>query len=102
MSQTTEARGTIEIPEADHVIQPTSRDDLDKAIETVRSAKDAWVAQDVVTRMTLLEELMSSTRANAARACMVASPHGFHCDRPRRQSSRAACIASQAGTGGNP
>jgi acyl-CoA reductase-like NAD-dependent aldehyde dehydrogenase len=61
MSETTVQRGTIEIPEADHRIDPTAPEALDKAVADLRGLKGAWVAQDVDTRIALLEDLIGST-----------------------------------------
>lgn len=59
MSDTT-IRGTIEIPEAQHAITPSSQSDIDQALKELESAKDAWVATDVRARIELLDRLLDA------------------------------------------
>jgi hypothetical protein len=63
MAETATMPGTIEIPEAQNTIPPSTQDEMDRAVADVRSMKDAWVAQDVETRIAIIEELLESTLA---------------------------------------
>jgi hypothetical protein len=61
MTETTTS-GAVTVPEPDDDrAEPTSFDELDRAIADLQNAKDAWVAQDIETRIVLLEEAMAST-----------------------------------------
>jgi acyl-CoA reductase-like NAD-dependent aldehyde dehydrogenase len=66
VSETT-IRGTIEIPEAQHAIPPTPREDIDRALKELQQAKDAWVATDVATRIDLLDQMLDAVARVADR-----------------------------------
>jgi acyl-CoA reductase-like NAD-dependent aldehyde dehydrogenase len=59
--------GSAAIPEADHLIPPTSRGEMDAALAALQASKDRWVAVGIAERITLLEETLRSTRAAARR-----------------------------------
>lgn len=66
MSDTTTAdRGTLTIPEADHTIPATPRDELDAAIATVSARARDWVARDIPARIALIDRLLEDTLAVA-------------------------------------
>ncbi len=55
-----ELRGTLQIPEAKHLLPVTARAELESALSVLASKKDAWVALDLDARIALLERLIAS------------------------------------------
>jgi hypothetical protein len=66
------ARGSMTIPEAEAGVAPTSDDKIDEAVSEVRGVRDGWLAQDVQTRLAILEELMATTFGVAERWVEIA------------------------------
>jgi hypothetical protein len=64
-SGTRPSSGTLSIPEAQGGIAPTPRQDLDAALDTLRSRAAAWNATGVADRLELLAELVHDTLAAA-------------------------------------
>jgi acyl-CoA reductase-like NAD-dependent aldehyde dehydrogenase len=75
--------GTLEIPEATHRIEPTSTDDIDAALRTLRDRAGAWTATGIDARLELLDELVRDTLAAApAWATSAAAAKGIRRDSP--------------------
>lgn len=53
--------GTITIPEAEHRIPPSSREELDAAVDAVAAAAPRWVATTIADRIALLEDSIAAT-----------------------------------------
>ncbi|MEX2627438.1 MAG: aldehyde dehydrogenase family protein, partial [Ilumatobacteraceae bacterium] len=58
---TASSTGTLAIPEPQRGIPPTSHEDLDAALATLRDRAAAWIGTDVDARLELLAELMDDT-----------------------------------------
>ena len=67
-----EQGGTLPLPEPDEAIPATSSADLDAALRTLRERAPAWTFTDLVARIVLLDELITST-LDAAPAWVVAA-----------------------------
>ncbi|MCB9632020.1 MAG: aldehyde dehydrogenase family protein [Sandaracinus sp.] len=61
------AKGSVAIPEAEHRIPPTSRDELDAAVATLREHADGWARLSIDDRIHILDELATSTHRVAER-----------------------------------
>ena len=62
---TTVQQGSAAIPEAKHVIEPTSKDKIDEALAILQDNKAQWVALSIDQRIELLEALVRSTASVA-------------------------------------
>ena len=62
---TTATPGTLDIPEAENRIPPTSTEDIDAAVETLRQNAKRWADLDIQSRIDLLDELALSIDAAA-------------------------------------
>ena len=67
MTQTALQQGSAAIPEAKHVVEPTSKDKIDEALAILQDNKDRWVALSIGERIELLEELVQTTADVAER-----------------------------------
>ncbi|HSK24980.1 MAG TPA: aldehyde dehydrogenase family protein [Egicoccus sp.] len=81
---TAKATGTLAIPEPDRGIPPTSREDIDAALSTLRERAAAWVLTDVDARLELLAELVDDTlEAAPAWTLAAAEAKGIRRDSPK-------------------
>jgi hypothetical protein len=64
---TTSWRGSPQFPGIEGSIEPSTRDAMDAAVETLQANKDAWVALPVRERIALIERLIKDFAAVAPR-----------------------------------
>ncbi len=65
MAAAAELRGTVAIPEADHVIEPTELTELDNALTELSAQKHAWVGVGIRERIELLRSVADDLAAVA-------------------------------------
>ncbi|MEM9073448.1 MAG: aldehyde dehydrogenase family protein [Myxococcota bacterium] len=67
MTQAALQTGSAAIPEAEHKIPPSSREQIDEALTTLRAHADEWVKLSLDERLRILETLLASTQMVAER-----------------------------------
>ena len=63
----TQQKGSYALPEAEHTLPPTSKDEIDRALAALRDGAEEWVKLSIDERIALLDELADSTLAVAER-----------------------------------
>lgn len=58
---TSGTRGTITIPEAEHSIPATPKEEMDRAVEELREGRKAWCGLDATTRIALIDRMLEDT-----------------------------------------